>query len=331
MSYKCMKVYRPGFTLIEIIIALLVSSMVAMIILRTFRQTTTTFQRVTTLIDDNAELLGVYAQLERDLSGAFVPAVWKEAAVRDVKEEEEAAKVAAQQSKDIKATKKELGEQAVQQATKRPVFSTEVKEGNLTQFSFVTTNAFVIFDEPAARAVRVTYKLVEQTQEEAREKRYRLMREETPYVAEGAVYGRKRQTRSYPLLINITSLTGLFSALEEKTSDKDKKASSEFVSLSEWGTEAQKKKSKRLMPEWVKLTGTVISPVSKKSLPFTFQFHIPSLAQQAVHTQTSYPLLEGLLGKIKLPSGLQQPGKQQAGAPGGIGSASVGQGQGDDN
>lgn len=296
---------RMGFTLIEIIIALLVSSMLAMIVLRTFRQSTTTFQRITTVIDDNAELLGLYSQLERDLMGAFVPAVWKEPVVQDVKEAEQAAKAAAQKTKDIQQTKKEQGEQAVQVAAKRPAFSTVIKDGKLEQLSFVTTNAFVVFDEPAARAVRVTYKLVEQQQEEnAKERRYRLLREETPYVAEGAVYGRRRQTRVYPLLINITNLAGLFSALEEKTSDKDKKASSELISLSEWGTDAQKKKSKRVMPEWVKLTGSVVSPVSKKTLPFTFQFHLPSLAQPKEHSQTSYPLLEGLLSKLNVPKAL---------------------------
>lgn len=294
---------KRGFTLIEIIIALLISSMLALVILRTFRQSTTTFQRITTVIDDTAELLGVYGQLERDLSGAFVPAVWKEAQVQDVQQAEQAAKVAAQKTKEEQAREKEEGKQAVEKAAKRPVFSTVMKDGKLEQLSFVTTNAFVVFDEAAARVVHVTYKLVEQPQEQAKEKRYRLMREETPYVAEGAIYGRRRQKREYPLLINITSLTGTFSALEEKTVDK--KTTSELVSLSEWGTDAQKKKSKRMIPEWVKLTGTLISPVSKKSLPFTFQFHLPSLGQLEVHTQTSYPLLEGLLGKLTIPGSLK--------------------------
>lgn len=62
-----------GFSLIEIVIALLIGSMLSLVLYTALRQTQRTVTQVNGLIDSTAELLPLYAQLELDLMALSSP------------------------------------------------------------------------------------------------------------------------------------------------------------------------------------------------------------------------------------------------------------------
>src|ERR1700732_4542718 len=66
---------RHGFSFIEIVVAILISSFLSLVLYNSLSQTQRTMRQVTALMDETADFLPFMAQFEKDLSGVFAPAM----------------------------------------------------------------------------------------------------------------------------------------------------------------------------------------------------------------------------------------------------------------
>lgn len=255
---------QPGFSLIEIIIAVAISSVLSLILYRAFSQTNRLVQQVRNLMDDTSDTLSSYAQLEKDFSAIFMPTL---------EEIKKASAPPAQAAVANQTTPKTpAGQESKEKKPEIIPFKTTMEGSKLATISFVTTNAFSILDEAASRPVRVTYKL--KPQEGEGNKLFVLLREELPYdqKAEGEKKSSSaKPTHAYALIRNISSFSAKFSAYDCKEESK------ELVSLSEWGTDEQKKKCpQRAIPEFVEISLDVTDVVTGRVTAYTCAITIPA-------------------------------------------------------
>jgi prepilin-type N-terminal cleavage/methylation domain-containing protein len=255
---------RPGFSLIEILIAVAISSIVSLILYNAFSQTNRVVQQVRSMIADTSDTLSSYAQLEKDFSAIFIP----------FPEQTQEQKPAAQQESASAQKPAQPAPKPQQAESKKPEitpFKTTTKEGKLATISFVTTNAFLVLDEAASRVVRVTYAL--KAQEEGEKKLYTLWREEVPYdqKAEVEKKGSTKPAHAYPLIRNISDFSAKFSSVQCKEDAK------ELVTLTEWGTDLQKKQCPEgIAPQNVELTWDITDPTTQRVVTYIFATTIPA-------------------------------------------------------
>lgn len=285
---------QNGFSLIEIIVAMAISAGLSLILYRAFSQTTRLTQQVRDMINDNSDTLSSYAQLEKDFSAIFVPA--KE----EVPKAPTAAPPAQQPGQKAPEPKPEAAK------PEPPVFTTTQSEGKLATISFVTTNAFTIFDEAPLRSVRVTYRFKPQTgeAEPAGTKLYTLVREEIPYDQKAETEKKEQKpVHAYALIRNISTYALKFSAR-----DCQKKDTKELVSLSQWGTDEQKKKCPDLkLPEFVEFTFDIFDLVTHRTVA-----HILSIAIPAAGCPKIEPPKPAAAVQQPAQQAGQQPAQQQA-------------------
>lgn len=260
---------KPGFSLIEIIIATAISAILSLILYNAFSQTNRLVQRVRSLMEDTSDTLSSYAQLEKDFSAIFRP-IFEE--IKKATPPPAQPPAAGQAQTPPPAPKKETPKQ------KKPdivPFKTTKEGDKLSAISFVTTNAFSILNEATPRPVRVTYKF--KSQEGAQKKLYTLVREEAPYdqKAESSDGGKTsspaKPAHAYALVRNIKTFSAKFSAYDCQEDSK------ELVSLSEWGTDEQKKKCpKHTIPQFVEITWDVVDLMTEREHSYTVAVSIPA-------------------------------------------------------
>lgn len=266
---------KPGFSLIEIVIAMLVSSFVALMFYRTFHQTVYTVKKITHLIDDYANILPVRVQLEQDLLGIWKPTVTRLKLEEPKKESKgKKGKTDEEEPEQEKGDASKLEEESIDE---RKIFSAQMKKDNTDRLSFVTTNAFLVFDEPAVRFVRVTYRLV--PLEVEGKSLFTLMRDESLYDPANKEERVAKRRHSFPLLTNVCKWKMKFTATnaQQKVAVRAKGAPTpESVTLTEWGTEAQQKKCAITVPEFIHIEGVICDGKTNKEVSFEFDFLLPN-------------------------------------------------------
>ena len=262
---------NAGFSFIEIIIAMAIASVLALILYRAFSQASMVVQQVRTLITDNRDMLTLHSQIEKDFSGVFIPVKLDMLTTSTTNPSTGSGldgKGGAAQSQsgpnkasqDKKQTEKKNSDVA-------KIFFSTMREGKLDRITFLTTNALTVFDEIAVRAVLVTYRL--KMQEDSSEKLFTLLREESSY--DPTKKESEKPSNAYALMRNITECTIEFYAYE--CSEKAK----ELMHFTEWGTETQEKKCPKVrIPEFVIIKISIWDMARKESIPHMLELHIPS-------------------------------------------------------
>ena len=262
-----MSLRAQGFTLIELVIAMTIASFLALGLYRAFYQITQTAVRIDTLLDYTTVMPLVYNQLEKDISAAFVP-------LRGYPEEKK--------NEEKKPTDTVTTGTAVTAEKPKKIekvfYSTNERE-SLQLMTFISTNPLLGYDEIAPRAVRVTYRLLPDKEQD---ETFVLTRQESAKL-EAPQLKDAASAQSYEIARDIKYIKTRFFVAKEQEQEqkqekdqkqKQKEKKKEFVEFNDWGTEESSKKTKRLAPDFVMFDGAFWDVKKKREKPFAFMFEV---------------------------------------------------------
>lgn len=306
--------HEPGFSFIEIIVALLVSSFLSLVLYNSLSNTQRSTKQVNQLIEETADLVPFMTQFEKDLSGAFAPMM------------------------DMVATSTQPSHKAsAGEPQKKPqkIFHATAKSGSLSELTFVTTNALAIPGEAVPRVVQVTYKLVPQADTAGR---FELTRAEKPYEAKQTEGDQEKKIagRGFVLMRNIKKFVAHYSGLEikqlektdvqalkptqsvvgqeKKTSTDAEKKQKKLVRLQEWGTAPAQEKTKQKLPVLVELEATFV-PAENREFVVSYLFFIPAgncIEDKSKESKKSPQESEKTQDAKKIEADKKSAGQQQA-------------------
>jgi type II secretory pathway component PulJ len=333
-------VIRSGFMLIELIVATLIASLVAGVLLTALNLGGRSRTTIDTAIDMSERVAIVTNQLEKDLMGAFIPV---QAEKQD--EKKNAAEETAEKPDDKKKSSS-ANTPADTTAEKQPpkpiekIFYSTNKDGMLDTLTFITNDPLVVFvgkdvGEAKPKVARVQYTL---RPEPEKKDSYVLFRQESKEL-DLAEY---KNVRPYEVIGGIKRCTVKFIARiekkseeksTEKTGDKspeNKKISYEYKELPEWVSEPKKESSsaeaeKDKKPEFpripyrIEFKFTLWDKQDQRDKDFVMSFEIPvdftapkkeEKKQFEAPKKDEKPAPSG--GKVNQQQGKEQSGQQVA-------------------
>lgn len=295
----------PGFTLVEVLVATLVASLLSMFLMAALYE----INRIVPIVDQavimNEDIALVHAQLERDFSGVTAPVEWY---VRKPKNGQKPSSQAEEEENE-----EEEGSDMATKA-KRPLeklFYSQNKQNMFDHVTFITTNPLNIYwsakvGSAKPRVVRVRYLVKEETGGKRSEKSYVLVRQESPKL-DYAALNNKEVVKEYEVLHNIQSITASYTAVIEEQAEgqvsakkeaaaKEKKKR-EIKKVAEWveKKESEENTSTKMppVPRLAEYTITLWDTKQKKSRTYILTLRIPAeIAQERKESSR-------LLGKLK--------------------------------
>jgi len=218
---------KKGFSLIELVIALAISSGIAVTLFQIYNQTTRLLTHVDSMVSADLNVVTFYNRFEKDVTGAFVPVIGDLDLARKVLEKHEGvlrtqsvAPVAGQGEKGKQPQPEKVKPVTLGDIQVKKLFVYESTKNNLSLFSFITCNPLEVYKQLKPRIARVSYSLQKDDKG-----RFNLLRRESDKL--GLKYA--KAGRPYILLRNIRSLKLVFLATEpekkkaEKTEEDNKK------------------------------------------------------------------------------------------------------------
>lgn len=197
---------RHAFTLLEMILAMALSSVIIVGLIQLQRSLTNNFSVAQNLMTIDRKVSLLFNQMEHDFTSAYIPFLEREKK-KSEKENVEAEKKAKDQRKTffVGAFKDIVG----------PVSKIDGKRVELLSYvSFICTNPFQVIDEHRHRLVRVVYELViDKAKSTFDEPIYQLVRRETQdlgnvraWVSDFELPAQKKNIRTYIVADNIKGL-----------------------------------------------------------------------------------------------------------------------------
>jgi prepilin-type N-terminal cleavage/methylation domain-containing protein len=267
---------RKGFALLEMLLAMAVSSILMVLWLQTTGQMSGMFQRVSAVSEIDRNLVTMIQQFERDFIGVFSPQITLKTEVkRSEVEEKEEQKVKTTTKKDTQKIKKET--------TTLPFafFSKNDGKGNCIELTCITSNPLVSYQQTIPYLARIVYRLMpDPEQSEA----FLLARQQSEKL-DYKFFSKESENpvRSYTVATGIKSLKIEFlipkvekdeDKKEKDTKDSKEDKKREFITLQEWKEleEDEEKKEKRpLIPSFIHITMTLID-LQKRTTMFELWF-----------------------------------------------------------
>jgi type II secretory pathway component PulJ len=240
---------KPGFMLIELIVASLVASMVAVLLLAALSQSNR-FQMIDdNMIDISTRVAVISNQLEKDVMGAFIP-------VQSEEKKEEAKKSSVPEASKDKSSEKQEEQKAPAKESPKPIekiFYSANKNGQLDALTFVTNNPLVVYvgkdvGVVKPKVVRVQYSL---KPEADKKDSYALFRQESMELdlenyknvtAYEVIGGIKRCTVTFTAKIKKSSSDSA-KATSDKSAPAPEKVQYEYKTQNEWVSEQKKESS----------------------------------------------------------------------------------------
>lgn len=239
---------KYGFVLIELIVATLIASMVAGILLTALAQGNR-FQTVVDNVVDTSMRIGIISnQLEKDLMGAFIPT---QALLKEEEKKEPT------QPADKKDSAEQKGAEKKEPKPIEKIFYSTNKDGKLSTLTFITNNPLVVYvgkdvGVVKPKVVRVQYTL---KPEPDSKNSYALFRQESMELD----LEQYKNVREYEVISGIKNCTVSFTARiekkeekpaadNEKASQEKPKISYEYKTLNEWVSEQKKDSDKEKEP-----------------------------------------------------------------------------------
>ncbi len=273
---------RSGFTLIELMLALLISSLMVISLYQMLSQTRRGVARITDIMDVDVPLMALYTQLEKDVTGMFAPQkalkpyVEKEMKKKQAQAKQQAAQQATQQSPA----------QGAQQEKKAPEDSVLIIEQKGTDlfWTFITTGGLQTLDKDGKLVVvpyvrRVAYLLEKDPNNPAALRlMYRYEADRTDVKSLRA----PQFSPSYEIASGIKNFSvelTVYEAPEEKkdTAQQEQKPAESKTppaALKEWKESEVWEKYKSLIPAYVTIRGSRVNPAGTVEYPFEFVFKV---------------------------------------------------------
>ncbi len=231
---------RPGFTIIELIVAITIGSMMSAILYQTLYQIIRQAKRSQTFIDDYVDSIIISNQFERDIYSLVYTQ-------KPIKRTEVASTQAGQKDSNN-----------LKDSNNITSFVCSSADNTLKQLSCITTNTLPDIDHAASRISRVSYSLLPQTSGPL----FQLMRTEIDMNIPNST--------ARPMLV-MDNIESLQCACYYRTED-DQKGSSAFKKKSEWNSADT---TMQPIPDYVELYGSYRSSNAGESIPFTCLVAIP--------------------------------------------------------
>jgi len=262
---------KKGFIILELLIAFAISSVVMGGLFTIINQTNQAVEVMDRIASIDIRTLLLQSQLERDLSGAFIPQERQEKSVRH------ADKSAAQDDrggKKDKKNKKEYEDIALKNA-----FLSKNKGQNLELLTFITTNPLPAYDTLKPRLVRVAYKIVPDSQQGLAESNpaFALLRQEHENL--DLVAFEKKKPRAYKVIKNIKRFSVDYLVAVEKQQEKEKKEEKtqepkvEYKKFKQW-TQEEIRQTKKQKPDVCKFSIELWDDLRKTFKSFEFDVYM---------------------------------------------------------
>lgn len=294
----------PGFMLLELLVATVIAALIGTALFTSFGLINRYVVAVDDYTDETIRLATMYQQLEKDLSGAFIPVAAR------LEPEKPAAPAPAPQAQAV-AGKTPEKEKPVEKKEVKPIthiFHGLNKDKNLDVLSFITDNSLQVYwsahaGKPKPRVVRVVYRLVKD--KDAKDV-FSLVRQEgieldfAAYKSDGA-----KKIRELPMIEGIKNLAVEF--MVEQKENNEKKQSKEkqkksYKTVKEWtvelkdknkaatDTKADKdKKEEQLIPNGIIFKGALWDNQRKRDMPFEYKFMLNAEAESPKEAEPPAP------------------------------------------
>jgi len=250
---------KPGFSILEILVALALGTFIGSAIFTSFMQVNRGYKVARQVVDLDFKMCVVQHQLDRDLSGAFIPFSLKK------KKEESASSPV-----DGKKTGQKREEKV--ETPLKDGFLSKVTDGNTTLFSFVTSNPLSVYGHMVPRVARVVYQLIPEKQRSGEPLSYALFR--TEYKELPFEEPKEKSSEGIKVIGGIKSMLLEYEVkvAEEKEGSKEKegeKKPEEFTyeTTNVW-SEEHAKKFKRNLPSVVTATISLWGKAKKRFRKF---------------------------------------------------------------
>lgn len=292
----------PGFTLIELAIALVIASILSIMVFGFVRQSARVNARVAAAVDYGLALTIAYNQLERDLMAIMVSES-SFASYKRLLKKGQGSTPAQPESADKKTDQKADQEEKRKREIPPPFFA-RARENRLELLFFMTTNRMTRHKVFAPYNSRVVYQLLP---DESLPGSFKLVRSESNKLDRPVDDFTKGDVRGHVLLSRIRELSiKLFVPEEQKTEQnlsgkksdgkEPEKPAQEpkkivYKELTSW-TPEELKKAPYLVPAYIQLSGIRAELDGKGARPFTFAFKIPVFEWQ-------YTRLKGIAESLK--------------------------------
>ncbi|MEX0940270.1 MAG: hypothetical protein WDZ41_02840 [Candidatus Babeliales bacterium] len=262
---------KPGYTIIELILVLLLGSLLLSVLFTSFFQINRTSVVAEDIMDLNTRISILNNQLEKDFTGIFVPLQ----AIEELKKEPE---------KKVDQEKKKAGLQKKEVATKekpkplKDVFVSTNQAGNLAELTFITTNPIRVYEHAEnaiinPRIVRVVYRLEADPEKKGS---FNLTRQEGGELEFSAYKPTApKKIKKYKLIDNIKEFKIIFK-VPKKSDEKAKQETVTFETLSEWKPTIDKPDQKKpKIPNFIQCTVTFWDNQFEESRTFEFMYQVP--------------------------------------------------------
>ncbi len=223
---------RQGFSLIELMVVLTISSGIALMLFQVYNQSMRILGRVDGIVSTDIRVFTFYDRFEKDVTGAFIPLIGDLELAKKMLEKHEGdvrTQQLKQQEKSAEGSDKEKKSEKPQKV--KPVTLADIqvkrsfvcsqKDGKLSQLSFITNNPMEVYSEGSSvvkpRIARVSYSV-----EPEKDKKgfFKLVRRESQKFKLDAI----KKERPYTLLNNIKSLKLELLATESEKEPEKKDA-----------------------------------------------------------------------------------------------------------
>ncbi len=256
---------RPGFSLIEIIIALAISSFVGIMVFNTISLLQQSSKRYNQLITIDGQQQMLFSQMQKDISAMAVPLY---GFVPDPK------------------AKKEEQEKAQQEYFKRFGLQIEIENEHLKSLSFVTTSLLSVYGSKKPRLARVRYLMVPDANHQ---NYFTLMRQESPELAmadfERSISENKNFSHAIAFGIKSSSIICI-SITQQDNEDAAGQGAPKVEEVSSWSFADLLKKQPQqgqqgrieqpiALPQIITFKGVMGDFESDHEHPFSYSFFIP--------------------------------------------------------
>ncbi len=249
---------RPGFSLIEIIIALAISSFVGIMVFNTISLLQQSSRRYNQLITVDSQQQMLFSQMQKDISSMAVPLY---GFIPNPKE------------------KKEEQEKAQQEYFKKFGLQIEVENEKLKSLSFVTTNLLGVYGSKKPRLARVRYLMVPDAHHQ---NYFTLMRQESSELSMPDFEREIGQNKNYSHAIAFGIKTSSILCTSITVKDNEKKVEE----VSSWSFAELLKKQPQpnaqgkveqpiALPQIITFSGAMGDFTSEHEHPFSYSFFIP--------------------------------------------------------
>lgn len=263
---------KPGFTLIELVIATAIASILSISLFYSYGQTNKVVGYITDYVDTYNKVILIDRRFTQDVAGVFVP-------VQAVKKQKPQSEKKPADKKDDAAKQPQKKEEEKQKVPllKDP-FVSKNENKNLKMFSFITNNPARAYwssksGEPKPNIARVVYTLEADKLAPKEKPRFTLYRQEGSDLQLAPYMAQESQIERYVIADNIQACNINFLVTDEKEN------ASEVKEFSDWqiGKDEKDLRSKVKIPETVILeislwnneysnakNFTIVVPVSAK-------------------------------------------------------------------